>query len=190
MTTAAQIGMSLDEFMRQYDEQPFELIDGECIPVVQITRSVRISGRLFRYLANYVDEHQLGEVFIEAPFVMKPQKQWVKGSRVPDVLFIRADRLKALAESDPTWELSPIPLVPDLVVEVLSPTDSLAAAIQKAQTYLNDGATLIWIIDPDRRAVYVFTTSGAKPIPMSEEDQLTGGEVIPGFEILVAKLFD
>lgn len=119
--------ISLDEFMELYsDEGPFELIEGEREPVSpQVTRSSRITFRLARWLADFVESNNLGEIFSETPFVIMVQDNWVKGSRVPDIMFIRAERLAALAESDPDWEEKPLTIVPDLVIEVVSPTDRL-----------------------------------------------------------------
>lgn len=189
MATTMEIGMSVDEFLQRYDEAPFELVDGEFIPMSpNIPRSSRISGKLFRLLSDHADSHNLGEVFIETPFVLKASKQWVKGSRVPDVMFIRAERLKELAASDAEWETSPLPLVPDLAVEVMSPTDRFAALSQKARRYLSDGVQQVWVVDPERRAVFVYVSDSI--IPLSEEDKLSAEAVIPGFALEIIKLFE
>jgi Uma2 family endonuclease len=191
MEAIAQVGMSLDDFMRRYDEEAFELIEGECIPVSpQAIRSVRIAGKLYRILAPFVESNGLGEAFIEAPFVMKASKKWVKGSRVPDVMFIGADRLKALAENDPDWETSPLPLVPDLVIEVMSPTDRLAAVNRKVKRYLNDGVRCVWVIDAEHRAIHVHTSDSTQATILTEDDKLTGADILTGFELDIAKLFE
>ncbi len=189
MTSFTEIGLSLDEFLQRYHEAPFELVDGEYIFMSpNIPRSSRISGRLFRLLSDHVDAQKLGEVFIETPFVLKASKQWVKGARVPDVMFIRTERLKALADLDADWETSPLPLVPDLAVEVMSPTDRFAALNQKARRYLTDGVQQVWVIDPERRAVFVYVSDSI--IPLSEEDKLSAEGVIAGFELDILKLFE
>lgn len=183
--------MGLDEFMELYsDEGPFELADGERIPVSpQITRSGRIAGRLYRSLADHVDVNELGEVFSEVPFVITPQINWVKGSRVPDVMFVRAERLAELAEIDPHWEDKPLTIVPDLVVEVVSPTDRLANVNRKIARYLKDGVLVIWLIEADSKTVTIYKQGQKELIRLTIEDTLSGGDIIPGFEIPVAKLF-
>ncbi len=188
MTTTLEIGLSIEEFVRRYDEQPFELIDGESIPLSpNIPRSSRIAFRLGRWMAAIVDEHGLGEVFIEVPFVMTPTPQWVKGARVPDVMFVQAERLKALAETDAEWETHPLPVAPDIAVEVMSPTDRFAATSKKARRYLEDGVQLVWVIDPERHAVFVY--EGENITPLGEEDTLKAGDLIPDFAVEVSKLF-
>lgn len=189
MATSLEIGMSLAEFVRRFDESPFELIEGEVqLLSPNMPRSSRVNGRIFRLLAAHVEAHQQGEVFIETPFVLQREKQWVKGSRVPDTMFVTADRLKALAETDQEWENSPLPLVPDLAVEVMSPTDRLAAAKRKAERYLEDGVRLVWVIDPERQAVFVYGAEGV--VTLTDEDTLTGEGVIAGFAVEIHKLFD
>lgn len=189
MASITEIGMSLDEFLQRYDEAPFELVDGACIPLrLTVPRTSRVSGKLARLLANHVETQNLGEVFVETPFVLKASKQWVKGARVPDVMFIQAERLKALADSDADWETSLLPLVPDLAVEVMSPTDRFAALNQKARRYLSDGVQQVWVIDPERRAVFVYSADSITPL--SEEDKLSAGSVISGFELDIINLFE
>ncbi|MBI5930093.1 MAG: Uma2 family endonuclease [Chloroflexi bacterium] len=183
--------ISLDEFMELYsDEGPFELIDGERISVSpQVTRSGRIAGRLFRFMANHSDENELGEVFSEVPFVITPQLNWVKGSRVPDIMFIRAERLAVLAESDPEWEEKPLTIVPDLVVEVVSPTDRLTKVNRKISRYLKDGVLVIWLVDADSKTVTIYKQGQTNLERLTVDDMLSGGEIIPGFEVAVSKLF-
>ncbi len=183
--------ISLDEFLELYsDEGPFELIEGEREPVSpQVTRSGRVAGRLFRFLADHVDENELGEVFSEVPFVIMVQANWVKGSRVPDIMFIRAERLAALAESDPDWEVKPLTIVPDLVVEVVSPTDRLTKINRKISRYLKDGVLVIWLVDADSKTVTIYKKGETNLERLAVDDVLSGGEIIPGFEIAVSKLF-
>lgn len=183
-----RIGMSLQAFMEAYDEQPFELVDGEKIDVApQVTRSGRVAGRIFRILADCADAAQAGECFIEMPFVMMPDKpDWVEGSRVPDVMFVRAQRLAALAEQDPAWDVKPLALVPE-VVEVVSPTDRHAAVARKVKRYLADGVTAVWVVDPENRVLTIYALS--HQAAFGDGDLVTVGELISDCQIEVAKIF-
>jgi Uma2 family endonuclease len=183
--------MTLDEFMQRYsDEGPFEVVGGEIVPVTpQVTRSARIAGRLFRKLADYVETHKLGEAFIEAPFVLTIDAKWVKGSRVPDVMFIAAARLAQLAEDDPDWDSKPLPLVPDLVIEVISPTDRLADVTAKIAGYLDDGVRMVWLIEPEAQTVTIYTPGSKQLTRLTAEDTLSGGDIVPGFELPLNTLF-
>jgi Uma2 family endonuclease len=189
MAAITEIGMSLEEFSRLYDEEPFELIDGERIPVSpQIPRSSMIAGNLYFHMKLFLQGNPLGTVFMETPFVLKPSKNWVRGSRVPDVMFVRVERLAELAKADPEWEVSPLPLVPDLVVEVMSPTDHLSTVHKKISRYMQDGVPLAWVIDPERRSVSI--PSGTQYITLTDEGTLLGGEVLPGFSLPIQSLFE
>ena len=185
--------MSIDAFMERYsDEGPFEFIDGEIIPVTpQITRSSRVGARLFRAMADHVDENGLGEVFIETPFVLTlDNPNWVKDSRVPDVMFYTAEKLAKLAEAIPDWESKPLIGVPDFVAEVVSPTDKFTKVHLKIARYLRDGVRLLWVIDPQQKNVTVYTSGSDQQTIVSGSDSLlTGGDVLPGFSIKLADLF-
>jgi Uma2 family endonuclease len=183
--------MTIEEFMRRYsNEGPFEIIEGEIIPMtLQITHSGRIAVRLLRALADYVDQHEVGEVFREVPFVMSADSNWVAGSRVPDVMFVSAGRMTELAANDPDWKNKPLALVPDLAVEVSSPTDSHASVEKKIARYLDDGVRLVWLIEPETQTVTIYTPGSKQLTRLSADDTLTGGEIVPGFEVAVAGLF-
>src|SRR5256885_14938285 len=91
--------LTLDEFMQLYEKQgPFELIDGERIILSpQNFGHVSAATILLNALYEYVKPRNLGFVTLEAPFVLtaSDDPKWVKGSRVPDVIFIKAERMEA-----------------------------------------------------------------------------------------------
>jgi Uma2 family endonuclease len=184
--------ISLDEFMRRYDETPIEIINGEILPMSpQSTRSARIAGRLFLRLSEYVLNNSLGEAFIEAPFalIQTGDSDWVKGSRTPDVMFIRSERLKQLSEQNPDWEDNPMTIPPDLAVEVISPTDRFTNVNQKIAKYLEDGVQLIWVVDPQAKTVTVYRAGSSQQVLLTRDDTLTGDTIVPDFEIALADLF-
>lgn len=191
MVKTSASSMTVEAFMRRYsDEGPFELIEGELVPVTpQITRSARIAGRLFRVLADYVEDRNLGEAFIETPFVLTVDSNWVTRARVPDVMFVTANRLTQLAETDPDWDTKPLALVPDLVIEVVSPTDSHADVQKKITRYLDDGVRQAWLIEPGGQTVTIYTPHSKQLTHLIAEDTLTGGDIIPGFELPLVTLF-
>lgn len=193
MVKVEQSEMTLEDFMQLYsDEGPFELIDGERIALApQITRSGRIGFRLARTLADHVEKHGLGEIFTEVPFIIATEKRgrWVKGARVPDVMFIGAERLAALAQEVPDWESKPMLLVPDLAVEVVSPTDRFSDVLKKVERYLSDGVRLVWVIDPAERIIIAYEQGSDQQTRLAGKSVLSGGEVIPGFEVALEVLF-
>jgi Uma2 family endonuclease len=191
MEQTAVAVMTLDQFMQRYSDQgPFELIDGAPIPVnPQITRSARIAGRLFVEMTLYVKAKDLGEVFSETPFALTADSSWVTGSRVPDLMFVQAERLTKLAADDPQWEDKPLLLVPDLVVEIVSPTDRASEISKKIARYVDDGVRVVWLIEPETQTVTVYTSGSKQITQWSSGDTLDGGDMIPGFAMPVAGLF-
>jgi len=182
--------MSLKEFIRRYDEQPFEWIHGEISTVSpSVFGPTYLANRLAGYLNRHAEPLNLGEAFIEAVFVLGDDAQWVKGSRVPDVMYISADRLASYKAENPHWQSEPLRLVPDLVVEVISPTDSFAKLKHKVRTYQDDGVSLIWVIDPERRTISIALPDSPQFAVLTDGDTLTAEEVLPGFRLEVSNYF-
>ena len=104
--------------------------------------------------------------------------------RVPDVSFVRAERL-------PKEGIGPglLKLAPDLAVEVLSPSESASDLEEKLDDYRACGTPLLWVIDPVRRTVMIIA-SDAPVRWLREGDVLGGGNVVPGFSCDVADLFE
>jgi Uma2 family endonuclease len=97
--------------------------------------------------------------------------------RSPDVAWIRRSRLEALtAEQKKKF----IPLCPDFVIELRSPTHSLSALQAKMQEYLDNGARLGWLIDPGDKRVYIYRPNGAIEC-LENPAELPGDPVLPGF---------
>jgi len=104
--------------------------------------------------------------------------------RVPDVSFVRAERLPAGGIGRGLLKMAP-----DLVVEVLSPSESASELEEKLDDYRAAGTPMIWVIDPERRTVTIV--SGDAPVRwLRVHDTLAGGDVIPGFSCLTAELFE
>lgn len=183
--------LTIEEFVRLYDtEGPFELIDGERIPVMPTVLDHSVALRaIFRALDHHTVKLNLGEVFSETPFVLVDSPNWVKGSRVPDVMVVLIERLTIYKVDVPDWRSKPLVLVPDLVVEVVSPTDSYSVLNDKVIRYLLDGVRLVWVVDPQTKTVSIHEPGSKQITVLDVTDTLTGGKVIPGFEIQVATIF-
>jgi Uma2 family endonuclease len=181
--------LSLDEFVRLYEtEGPFEFIDGEFIPVSPVVAG---HGNRARILYNAVDaftrQHQLGTVYFKLAYVLTYNTKWVKGSREPDLMFYRADRLAAYQSEHPDWENKPFMLVPDLVVEIISATDLYTEVEAKIQRYLADGVAWVWVLNPRLKQMRV--RSQAEERTLSLEDTLTAPDILPDFALPIRMLF-
>lgn len=192
MTSIERIGMSMDDFIRTYDEEgPFELLNGERVPLSpNLSPHGWPTRALFRALDQHCSANHLGEVFTEMTFVLLEKSNWVEGSRQPDVMFISAAQYAAYKANTVDREKKPMILIPEAVAEIISPTDRYSDVNLKVDLYLKDGVKLIWVIDPQRRAVMVYRAGSDKPEQLSIGDSLDGYDVIPGFTMPVADLFE
>jgi Uma2 family endonuclease len=102
----------------------------------------------------------------------------------PDAAFIRRERLP---EGDLPSGFCPI--MPDLVVEVVSPNDSETAVREKVNEWLTGGVSVVWVVDPQRRIVEVWTPDGPHQ-SLSEGDWLSGEPVLPNFRVPVREVFE
>ena len=104
--------------------------------------------------------------------------------REPDIAFFSADKIPPGVRIRGYYQVPP-----DLVVEVASPTDSLAAVNDKALMWLRYGARLAWTLHPDHRRLDIHTPDGAVR-SLTDGDTLTGGDVLPGFACPISDIFD
>ncbi len=80
------------------------------------------------------------------------------------------------------------PIPPDLAVEIKSPTDSKRDMRKKAEKYIAFGTTLVWLVFPDEQIIEVY--EGKEDVKtLGLEDIVTGGSVLPGFELAVSDIF-
>jgi Uma2 family endonuclease len=128
--------------------------------------------RLTKLLADHVDARGLGRVIAgETGFKLGANPDTV---RAPDVAFIRSDRLP---DHEPLGYLA---LPPDLVVEVLSPSDRVGETLSKIGDWLNAGVRLVWVLDPERRVARVYRQDGTVSL-VADSETLDGEDVVPGF---------
>jgi len=79
-------------------------------------------------------------------------------------------------------------VIPDLVVEILSPSDSLKELGKKIGEFLEHGVPLVWLVDPARQTVTVYR-SLTETEQLSSKDMITAEPVLPGFSVPVRRLF-
>ena len=121
----------------------------------------------------------MGWVFsAETGFVLFDDRQIV---RSPDAAVVLRSRL---AEPPDSF----VPMAPDLVTEVLSPSDRMADALAKVAMYLEAGVRLVWLVDPASQTVTIFRPD-AVPTTLGAGEVLDGGDVLPGFNGVIAEIF-
>jgi Uma2 family endonuclease len=107
-------------------------------------------------------------------------------TRSPDVAWVRRTRLAALtAEQKERF----LPLCPDFVIELLTPSDSIQMTQEKMGEYIANGVELGWLIDPAQRRVSVYRP-GAAAETLDNPSRLSGDPVLPGFVLDLAAVWD
>jgi Uma2 family endonuclease len=108
----------------------------------------------------------------------------VKLVRMPDIAFIDWEQLPSRERST-----EPIaPFSPALAVEILSESNTIGEMRLKRKEYFLGGTRLVWIVDPVKRTVEVWTSPDAC-VTLTEADTLDGGDVLPGFRLALRDLF-
>ncbi len=184
MSDRTETLLTIDEFERlPEDEWRTELVRGRLVrePPAGMDHG-RVASRIHRRISEFVENHGLGEVFIaETGFVLFEDPPTV---RVPDVAFVSAAQLPAPEDSIHFGRMAP-----DLAVEVVSPSNTVAEILKKTADYLDAGSRLVWVVEPRKRCVTVYR--GQDEVHMLREgDHLHGFDVLPGFCISVAELFE
>lgn len=189
MSVQERVGMPMDEFIRQFDEAPFELIDGERTAIVPtVALHTLILKIIYAALLRLEQTTGIGFVFSEAPFVLADTTDWVKGSRVPDILFYLAERWRDYLNVTPGVHDKPFVLVPDLCVEIVSANDNYADVETKVDRYLADGVKRVWVVNPRNKTVAVYMQGSDQVTRLSGEATLSG-DLLPGFALPLKDIF-
>jgi len=140
----------------------------------------RIAIRLAASLAQYVWDHELGEVFSETGYQLTSNPDTVLG---PDLSFISKQRLEEIGEVVGYWQGPP-----ELAVEVRSPGDRRGKVNEKISTYFSFGTKQVWIVDQKHRTVTVYR-SPSDTTTFSGSDYLEAPDLFPGFRISLETIF-
>jgi Uma2 family endonuclease len=183
MTTLQRL-LTAEEFavLPDSDDRQCELIQG----VVGVREAPPSSGhewiqnKIGHLLYEFVAPRKLGMVAGGPGFVLERDPDTV---RAPDVCFVRADRV-------PREDLPPfLDGAPDLAVEVRSPSNMKREMAEKIAQYLATGSRLVWYVDPERRTITVHRPGHDLEV-LNMGDQLSGHDVLPGFQCPVADVFN
>ena len=162
-----------------------ELVDGILVRKPMGFREDYIAVVLIQLLGFYLRENNIGAL-CGSQGLIRFMPNLV---RVPDVTFIRWDSVENTADiEDPDTAF--LEVVPDLVVEVLSESNTPREMAIKLGEYATAGVKLVWYVDPDAKTVTVYPKGrerGKKVLGVT--DTLDGGKVLPGFALPVAELF-
>ncbi len=161
----------------------FELIDGELVemPTAGALHNLVVAV-LNHLLYTFVANRNLGLVFGDnTSYLLRRNPDRV---RIPDLSFIAWERIPAEGVPEGPWSI-----VPNLAVEVVSPTDRVEDVHRKVDQYLASGIRLVWVLWPQTRTINVYgAVQTARELRTG--DELDGGDVLPGFSVRVDELFE
>ena len=185
MTTQSIIAappVTLEEYAALPKHPRYELVKGVLVELMTASREHEHTGSLVNWrLSSHVFPNRLGEVYTSnRGYVTGPDSPAT--SRMPDISFVSNARLGQPELAGMLYDGAP-----DLAVEILSDSNSLAEIAQKVAEYLNAGGKAVWIIDIDARTLTVHTTT-ASPLILTDADTVDGADYLPGFACAVADL--
>ena len=175
----------LVELLESDNKRLCELVDGVLVEKAMGWWESRLACILVRYLEAFVTEHKLG-IVLGSDGAMRILKKQV---RFPDVSFVSVANMPQAGIS----RTDRIPaLVPTLAVEVLSesntPKNTPKEMKRKLRDYFKAGTLLVWLVNPEREQVEVYTSVTKKHV-LGRDETLHGREPLPGFELPLVKLF-
>jgi Uma2 family endonuclease len=182
MSTEVQL-MTADELLAlPRGEFRYELVNGELKKMSPAGHNHgRIAMRLSLPIAQYVGKTQLGEVYAaETGFRLTSNPDTV---RAPDLAFVRRARVDEVRSNRGYF-----PGAPDLAVEILSPDDKVSEVEEKVAEWLAAGTVQVWVVSPKLQSITVYR-SLHEIVTLTESDTLTGGDLLPGFEMDIAGIF-
>jgi Uma2 family endonuclease len=170
------------DYERLPEGAPYQLIAGELImspsPILSHQRIIR---RLALRLDDFIQREQLGEIVLSPMDVYLTQEDVYQ----PDLIFIRKENVHLLDPNDR------IRFVPDLVIEVLSPSTGSYDYSRKKRIYCERGVREYWIVDPEDRTIEIMVKEGVfyQTVALLRAPAMLESAMFPGFSMKVEEVF-
>ena len=165
------------------DDMLYEVVDGQITEKTVGVRESEIATLLLGFLGSFVPVHRLGKIFGWMIFRIDTAKDL---QRRPDVAFVSHSKwpFNRRVPNVPVWDM-----VPDLAIEVVSPTNSAVDVQTKVQEYFEAGVSGVWVIYPKQKQVFSYASpTQIQVLQLGEE--LDGGKLFPGFRLALRALFE
>lgn len=174
--------LTVEEYDQLDSDLRYELICGELVPMPPMPGEIHgaVTNRFAIRAGSFVEENDLGECFAaETRFLIARNPDT---ARAPDWAFIAKSRLsETLAKGSGH-------VVPDIILEVRSPSDKEENVLDKIQAWLSAGVKIAWELNPQPQILTVYR-AGREPQTLGIDGTLTGEEVLPGFTLSLRRLF-
>jgi Uma2 family endonuclease len=165
------------------DRDHYEIIDGTQVELPPMSAdSAVLASRLAFHLSSHGIPNGIGEAYTETLFKLPLP---VDRNRRPDVAFVSYSRWAKHLPPPATNEWD---VLPDLCVEVVSPSDRADEIMDKVREYFQAGVRLVWVFYPRHGLVYLYESLVSVRV-LTRADTLDGGPVLPGFRLALTELF-
>ena len=168
------------------DEKFFEIVDGERVqmPVMSVL-ACRTTGKVLHAVETFAQEHEIGLTLLHSLFLL-PLPDDPTRARRPDVALLTYTRWP---RTRPLPHAEGVPgVLPDLAVEVASPSETPVYVWRKLTDYIRGGVKEVWIVYPPSKVIHVFDSLKV-PKSLTAADRFEGSKVLPGFHVPVSLLF-
>ncbi len=161
----------------------YEVIDGRIVEKATGVYEIWLAATMFGLFYRHAEANPIGRVVQQMLFDFRPA---VNRERRPDVAFVSFERwpLDRGIPQTRSWAV-----IPDLAVEIVSPTNTAVNVAEKLQEYFLVGVRQVWVVYPRQAWVYVYTQATSVRV-LTPADALDGGDVLPELRISVKDLFD
>ena len=158
----------------------FELVEGTLVEKPVGLDQALTGANILAPVWIYLRDHPIGRV-CSADAMLRVLPELV---RLPDISFLTLEQVAIHLEKREAIG----PFSPALAVEILSPSNTTREMERKRKEYFLGGTQLVWIVDPEKRTIEVWT-SPDECQTLSENQTLTGGDVLPGFSLPLREIF-
>lgn len=175
--------MTAEEFVVKHDRDRVELVRGVVVELPMPEQNHgKVCATFARHLGNWAEANDCGHVMSNDSFIRTTRGP--DSVRGPDINYFSYAR-------QPKGRIPPglLDAAPEFVVEVRSPSDRMRHLVAKVSEYLASGILAVLILDPDMAAATVFRDNEL-PQTFHNGDTLTVPDVLPGFAVPLARLFD
>ena len=182
MTSAPTLerGWTAEELDSLEDAGHYELVNGRLVERSMSFLSSEVATTFVIEMGGFVRRHGLGRNF-DAELGIRIHPTDRNHTRRADAGFVATNRV-------PAGDMSFLRVPPDLVVEVVSPSDILDEVFAKVAEWLAFGVRVVWVVLPTQRRVEVHRL-GQPPIIFLRDQELTSEDILPGFRVPVSSLF-
>jgi Uma2 family endonuclease len=162
----------------------YEVVNGQVVELPPMGAfEVDTATMIVLALGYYASTHKMGRAEAEMMFILDAATSL---KRRPDVAFVsygRWPRKKRVPRAE-AWAV-----VPELAVEVVSPSNTAVEVIGKIHEYFQAGCKCVWVVYPEQELVYVYESPTQNRI-LTRNDELDGEDFLPGFRMPLANLFE